>query len=259
MESRPGDVKKRLQILMDVWMRLVGLWESEGGIGRDQVVDLLRESYRAARLEPLRGASLPPDIFDKEMASLYVVGKYGMGLDRQYPELFDAIFSREERYEEALRLLLEGSPDHIKDLLETILGSLDDNEIARMLRVLFTKVYFGFSSEEELFQALRKLAEAIPEKERIAAKYARFYIAFRVASSIASGTVRNRIVKEVMKQASALQLRHLRGVIPDDSYIASIARDVFHVNERVIRQTLSVEEGRRRRARQGDEGERRTG
>ena len=255
VQRRHDDVKRRLQILMDLWLSVISRWESGEKLSRSDVAEMLRETYENAGLQPLRGASLPPDIYDKELASLYVVGKYGMGLDKQYPELFDEIFSKEERYEEAIRLLerSDGNPENTRDLLKAVLGSLDDNEIARMLRLKFTQVYFGFASEDELFNLIRNLYIRVPDKQKIASKYARFYIAFRVASAIYRGGVKNKIVKEVLKQASALNLSDIHGVIPDDEYIAAIARGVFGVAERTLRQTLSLEGRKTRNSSRGPE------
>jgi hypothetical protein len=245
--QRSDDVKRRLQILMDLWLSIISRWESGQELSRKDVIEMLQRTYESAGIEPLRGASTPPDIYDKELASLYVVGKYGMGLEKQYPELFDNIFMKEIKYEEAIQILEseDGNTEKTRDIIKTILGTLDDNEIARMLRLKFTKVYFGFTTEDNLYKVIKNLYDRIPEKRKLASKYARFYIAFRVASAIARGDIKNKIIKEIFKQASALKLSQIHGIIPDDSYIATIARDVFRVPERTLRQILTLESGKR--------------
>jgi hypothetical protein len=253
--ERSDDVRKRLQVLMDLWLKIISLWESGERPSREEVVEMLREAYEKAGLEPLRGASTPPDLFDKEMASLYVVGKYGMGLDRQYPEIFDSIFNKEVKYEEALSAILKRSDvrdEDLENLLKAILGSFTDNDVARMLRIKLTQVYFGFADEEELVRILKTIYEKLPNKRKLAIKYIRFFIAFKVASAIARGRVRNKIVKEIVKQASALSFSNIHGVLPDDSYIATIARGVFGVGDRVIRTTLSPEKSGSRGAREAE-------
>jgi len=242
--ERRDDVRRRLWVLMDLWLRIISLWDSGERPSREEVVEMLKEAYEKAGLEPLRGASTPPDLFDKEMASLYVVGKYGMGLDRQYPEIFDSMFSREVKYEEVLSMMLKGDEkgkEDLESLLNAILGSLTDNDMARMLRIKLTQVYFGFADEEELVRILKAIYEKLPNKRKLAVKYIRFFIAFKVASAIARGSVRNKIVKEIVKQASALSFSEIHGVLPDDSYIATIAKEVFGVEDRLIRSTLSPE------------------
>lgn len=245
-QGRPAsDVSARLEVLKDLWAKIVDIWESRGILTRDEVVAMLRGAYERAGLEPIRGKALPDDIYDKEMASLYVVGKYGMGIEDQYPEIFDRVFYREVKYEAAAKALLGGRPEVARAKVESILGTVTDNELARMLRLKLTEVYFGFADEGELFELLKSLAKAFPEKERIAVKYARFYTALMIARKISEGEVRNRIYKEAYKQAAAVKLG-LHGVLPDDDYIADIARSVYHVPERILRSTLKLESGRRR-------------
>ncbi|GAB6148180.1 DUF2192 domain-containing protein [Stetteria hydrogenophila] len=250
---RPGrgrsDAAVRLEVLKDLWARILDLWESRGSLSRDEVVAMLRGSYERAGLEPLRGKAVPEDIYDKEMASLYVVGKHGMGMEAQYPEIFDRVFYKEVRYEAAAKALLDGDPGVARAKVESILGSVSDNEIARMLRLKLTEVYFGFDSEESLFNLLRSIARVLPEKERVAVKYARFYAALMLARKISEGEVRNRLYKEAYKQAVALKLG-LHGAIPDDAYVADIARGVFHVPERVLRSVLKLDGGRGQRGRE---------
>ncbi|MEB3860121.1 MAG: DUF2192 domain-containing protein, partial [Desulfurococcales archaeon] len=71
-------------------------------------------------------------------------------------------------------------------------------------------------------------------------KYARFYIAFQVASAISRGRVRDRLTKEAVKQALALELQPLKGVIPDDKYIAVIASEVFKIPKRHLLNMLKI-------------------
>ncbi len=246
MVDRSRDVQRRLSLLMDVWNEIVSEWESGRDVTRERVVAKLREAYAREKLSPLRGASLPEDIYDKEMASLYVVGKYGMGLEEVYPQLFDRLFPDEIKYEKAIAALLTEEPEVARVKVQALLGRLDDNVIARMLRLKFTEVYFGFSSEESLVNLIRALVRAFPEKERIAVKYARFYIAFKIASAIYRGEVRDRITKEAMKQATALSFNGMQGVLPDDNYISKIASEVFRVRQSRLRGILKAGEKRRR-------------
>ncbi len=245
MVERSKDVQRRLNLLMDVWNDIISLWESGRKVDREFVVRMLREAYERERISPLRGASMPEDIYDKEMASLYVVGKYGMGLEEVYPNLFDEIFKDEVKYEKAIAALLTEEPETARAKVQVLLGRLDDNVIARMLRLKFTEIYFGFADEEALVSLVKALIKAFPEKERIAVKYARFYIAFKIASAISRGEVRNRITKEALKQATALNFDGLQGVIPDDNYISKIAVEVFRVRPQRLRGILKTGDRRR--------------
>ena len=238
-ESR--DLKRRLALLVDLWNEIIIMWDSGKEVTRDDVIEMLREAYRKEKLSPLRGASMPEDIYEKELASLYVVGKHGMGLHEQYPELFDKLFHDIMRFEQAIKILLTEDPETARAKVKALLGDVNDNVLARMLRVKLAEVYFGFSSHESMVNTLKAIAKALPDKERLAVKYARFYIAFRVAEEIHKGTIRDRISKEAMKQALALELGITRGAIPDDKYIEKIAVEVFKVPRRILSNILSTQ------------------
>ncbi len=248
--QRGVSVKRRLSLAMDVWEEILSEYEQGSSIDRGRAVAILKRLYEAEGVEPLRGASTPPDLYEKELATLYVVGKHGMGVDKSHPELFDRLFSDEVRYEEAIRILLTSPPEEARMRVEALLGGkLDDNTVARMLRLKLTEMYFGFVDEESFERLLRALVEAFPEKKKLASKYARFYIAFRIADAIQKGEVRDRITKEAMKQALALRLNYLEKTLPDDDYIRKIAGEVFSVPQHLLKMILS---GGRRGDKKGD-------
>ncbi len=243
---KTSDDNKRVQILMDIWNKIIDLWESGKTLTRGEVIKMLKESYKEADLVPIKGASNPPDLFDKELASLYIIGKCGMGLDTQYPEIFDNIFVREERYERAIEILLAEPSGKAREKIVALLGGkIDDNEIARMLRLKLTQVYFGFVNEDSLLDLLKALIRTFPELEKLVSKYIRFYIALKVARAIALGEIKDRVTKEALKQATALKMSWLRGIIPDDNYIAIIAKDLFKVPKKTLRNTLQLTKGKK--------------
>ncbi|MEB3765382.1 MAG: DUF2192 domain-containing protein [Desulfurococcales archaeon] len=247
MVSRAKDVQRRLNLLFDLWNTIINLWEQDRSIDRAKVIEILKREYKKERLSPLRGASLPEDIFDKEMASLYIVGKYGMGLEDQYPDLFDAIFYPEIKYDQIIEIVMSSTPEEAREKIMALLGSIpDDNTIARILRLRFTQVYYGFADEESLKNLAKSLAKVFPEKEKIISKYVRFYIAFKVASAIYRGEVKDRLTKEAMKQGTALIFSDFHGSIPDDKYIRKIASEVFRVNKRVLDHVLAPREKRKK-------------
>ncbi len=234
------DVKQRIELLTSIWDRVLKEWD-RGSLTRGRVRDLLKEAYEKREITPLKGASNPPDLYDKELASLYVIGKYGLGLDEEYPELFDKIFSDEIRYEKAVEVLLTMDPGSARDRIVFLLGGkMDDNVIARMFRLELAKTYFGYSSTSRIEAALKAFAKAFPEKEKTVSKYARFYIAFQVASGISRGSIKDRLTKEAVKQALALELQPLKGVIPDDKYIAVIATEVFRIPKKYLLNMLKI-------------------
>ena len=239
-----GVYKTRVSIAVDLLSRLL----REHIVDRSLAAEMLRAAYEEHGLSPIMGASTPPDIYDKELATLYVVARYGLGLDEEEPRWFQALFSREIAYEEAAKLIEGGAP---REEIERVLGGrLDENQVARILRVVTTKILLGYADEEELFRLLRRIPEVLPEYAQVARKYARFYIALRLAEAIATRRVRDRITKEAEKQALAARIG-LEKIIPDDKYIALIAQRLFHQPKGRLSKILKLEEHGRASPSQG--------
>lgn len=236
------DTKKRINVLMDVWNKIIEVWEESGGtLTRGDVVKILKDAYDRESIRPLKGIANPADLYDKELSSLYVVGKYGMGLDEQYPELFDKIFHEEVKFESVINIILKEPLDKAVEKVKVILGDVSDNTLARILRLKMTEVFFGFTGREDFVNLVRILSKAFPSKAKTIENYTRFYIAFKVAEAIARGEVKDRISKEALKHAMALELGLSdKRKLPDDSYISRIAEEVFGVPRRSLSEILSV-------------------
>ncbi len=237
-EESKSAYRTRISAAIDILSRLV----REHVVDRELAAETLRAVYEEMGLSPIMGAATPPDIYDKELATLYVVARYGLGLDVEEPSWFKALFYKELAYEEAARLIMEGAP---REKIEEVLGGLDENQLARMLRVVTTKILLGYADEDELIRLLRRIPEVLPDYAKVARKYARFYIALRVAEAIATSRVRNRIAKEALKQALAARIG-LEKVIPDDEYIAIIAQRLFHMPKKRLSRILKLEESKAR-------------
>ncbi len=228
--------RKRIQIIVD----LLGEIIRKGNVtSREELRELIKETYEKHGIVPIKGKATPPDLYDKEIASLYVIAKYGLALDDEYPSLFDNLFRTEEKYEEAIKNILENNYEEArKNLIEaSSQGQIDSNTVARMLRVAFTKLLFGFITEDEFAKILKKTAEAIPEEERTVRNFVRFYIAFKVAEMISRGEIRNKGFKEASKKAIGLRLGFPR-IAPRDDYIEAIAKEVFMVPDKVLEKVL---------------------
>jgi hypothetical protein len=74
--------KRRIQVAVSI---LSELSKKAGELTRPQVVEILRRTYEKQGLQPIRGKALPQDIYDKELATVYVVGKHGLNLHEEYP------------------------------------------------------------------------------------------------------------------------------------------------------------------------------
>jgi hypothetical protein len=251
MVERKRVYRKKITVAIDLLGNITGDEE----LDRESAVAALKDSYERTRLSPFRGSAFPEDIYDKEMATLYIVGKYGMGIDNDFPEVFEKIFGKEKAYEEALETLLSAAePDEKRKKIENLLGrEPDSNEIARILRILFTKIVLGFDDEERIVSALHEAIKVFPEHENDIKKYARFYIGFRIAEMIATGQIRSKVDKEARKQALNLKMG-LGKVMPDDTYIYNIARNVFKVPRQKL---MGILQPRRRQRSETGKGSRR--
>lgn len=244
------DPKKARDVLKD---RISAAMEALSRIIRENVRDrrkaqhIVEEVYRSRALQPIRGKAWPPDIWDKELATLYTVARYALGLDKDYPDIFHSIFSVEEMLEKAGEAILELNDfEQARKLLLFYLGGkIDSNTVARLLRVFATEVIFGFRSEREFEELLRRLANVLPEEMQTIRKYARYYIALRLAQAIAARLIKNRIAKEALKQALAARIGFEK-ILPDDEYVGFIARSVFGVDKRKLGKVLSVKEAQPR-------------
>lgn len=240
MAAQKSVYKKKISVSIDVLSEIADRGISE----RDEVIKILKEKYDEYRVSPFRGIAQPEDLFDKEMATLYVIGKYGMGINEDYPELFKKVFEREEKYEEFINEILSDKDDDAKKAgaLEKLgTEALTSNDVARILRVVFTKLVFGFSSEDELVKIMAEMERLFPENAKDVKSFKKFYIGFRLAEMITTGEVRNRMEKEAMKQALVLKMGSGK-IAPDDRYIAVIARRVFKVPKDKLERILSVGE-----------------
>ncbi|AFZ70853.1 hypothetical protein Calag_1131 [Caldisphaera lagunensis DSM 15908] len=237
MEKEGKDLKKRKSILMDLWNDLITIWESNPKkVTREYVIERLKNEYNKEKISPIKGATDPKDLYDKEMTSLYVLGKYGMGLEIQYPELFDLVFAQEIKMDQINEILLSDNLDGGKDKILAIIGGINGNTIAKIMRLGVTKEYFGFIDQRSVVKLADSLKKLFPNQENEVNKYMKFYAAFKISKAIDDGTVRNRIMKEALRQALAIELNIDKKNMPRDNYIMKVASGSFNIPKKVIRQ-----------------------
>ncbi|WFO76192.1 DUF2192 domain-containing protein [Desulfurococcaceae archaeon MEX13E-LK6-19] len=236
MKAKKNLYKKKIQTIVDILGDIVNLKDIE----REQLIKMVEKIYNERNIEPFRGKAYPPDIFDKELASLYVVGKYGLGLDDDYPELFRKIFDKEIRFDEAIEHLMNGEYEEARKILSELSPQkeIDSNTLARMFRIAFTKIILGFDDENRFFELLKRAKEAFPEEERTVRNYVRYYIAFRTAEAIAKGNIRDKLAKEIFKQALSARLG-IEKILPSDDYIREICVNVFKVPREILEKILT--------------------
>lgn len=235
--------KKRIQIAVEL---LSEFMKHVDAIDRNKAVETLRKTYNAKKLQPIKGKATPPDIFDKEMATLYVIGKYGLKLDNEVPELFEKIFYIEKTLDEVGVDIVEGRHEQAREKLKKVSpsGVIDSNIVARMLRIPLTKFILGFITEDELKNVLHETTKAIPEEEKTVKNYARFFIGLKLAEMIYKGEIRSREEKEAFKKALAIRIGFPRSS-PGDNYVRAIAKSVFGISDEVLDRLLTKPQERR--------------
>lgn len=234
--------RKKISVGLEILAKVL----SENITDRATIVSILKEYYQASGVKPFMGAKVREDLYDKELTTLYVIGKYGMGLDEDNKEVFEKIFDKELKIEKAIEILFSDMDMQQKrEFIKKIMGTeIDGNEASRIFRVAFTKVILGFGKEEDFAKLLSVFQEVFHEHKKTVENYAKFYIAYRLCEKLYTGEISDKLSKEIEKQALNLRLG-LGFTLPDDKYIYSIAKNVFGVpKERLLRiLTIKDEEG----------------
>jgi hypothetical protein len=74
IDARRARQTQRARI--DAAMEALSIILQKGVADRQEAVRILSEVYQRHAVQPIRGKAWPPDIWDKEMATLYVLAKY---------------------------------------------------------------------------------------------------------------------------------------------------------------------------------------
>lgn len=236
--------RKRIQVAISLLGDLVKRVDE---IDRVKAIEILKETYESSRLEPIRGKSTPPDIYDKEIATLYIIGKYGLSLHKEHPELFEKIFYIEETLDSAIEDLLNDKPDVMREKLKKISpsGVVDGNTVARLLRLPLIRHILGFSDEDYFKNVIHKALKYLSEEEKTIRNYVKFFIGLKLAEAIYRGEVKSREEKEAYKKALAIRIG-LSKLTPSDEYVEIIARNIFNVNTKILNKILKARSERSR-------------
>lgn len=225
--------RKRIRVLVDTWSEIM----LNDVRDRERAVELLKKLYSEAGIDPIRGASTPPDLFDKEMISLYIIGKWGLGIDQEVPrEQLEKLFPLEiaiDRFVE--KILSSDDPSKICEEEKEFCQSLDDSKVARILRFAFTKMYFGFGTEEEFRRVLKALYQALPSFEETIRRFTKFFIAYKIGEMIARGAIKTKMEMSLAKNTLALELS-IPKAVPSNKYILEVAKHYFQIPERIRRE-----------------------
>lgn len=226
--------RKRVKVYVDV----LGVLLTMDNPTRSNAIDVLRRYFEKEGIEPFRGTSKPPDIYEKELISLYIVGTRGLGIDRDYPDKFKAIFSAEMVYDELVRAAESSDVNNIKDVWKGILGrDVTEVDVARVLRFIIVLYYLDFVQHDYVAKMLRKIAEAFPEYIETVRRFTKFFVAIKISSDIANGVIRDKMKKELTKQLLLLDVGVSKSV-PSDKYIREIAKVLFNIPKKTLDKTL---------------------
>ena len=225
--------RKRIRVLVDAWSMI-----AQGKAKtREEVIELLKKLYEENGVDPLRGASKPADLYEKDLMSLYIIGKWGLGLDKDLPpEVFERIFTVESRYEKAAEALINyEDPHEVRDKVTSALRGLqlDGPIMARILRFAFTLHYYGFLDRKEFEKALRNAYKAFPELEDTIRRFAKFYIAYRIGEELVKGSVKNKLELDVLRNTVALEVG-IPKAVPKLGYVIDVAKAFFTLPKKIL-------------------------
>ncbi|MCY0860370.1 MAG: DUF2192 domain-containing protein [Sulfolobaceae archaeon] len=211
--------RSRIKALTDIWSQILA---NPAGLSREDLPLLIQKVYEENNIKPFRGFKTE-NLFDKEIISLYVVGKDGLGFFEEYKTVFERLFSDELTYDEALNLIINKKPIEAFELLNK-----NKEKLARVLRLAFTRVVFSFADEQLLINALRELHSTnVDEMQHTAESFARFYTAFKLAEGIVEGTIKSKLDYEAQKRAISITIG-IKYPLPKQSYVSLIVEEVFN-------------------------------
>lgn len=225
---------KRVEVAIDLISKAL-----RGEIdSRRELIAALEEAYTRLGIEPIRGRS-KINIYEKEMCTVYVVAKYGLGLDpSEYRDFYEKFLDVELKAEKAAERLKAGEGE--RAAIEEM-GSSDENTVFRIARLEATAVLLGFKSDDELATLLRAIEEAFPNLRQKVNGFKKFFIAFRVAQALLAGNVTNRLEKEALKHALCIKFNAVKAA-PSDDFIREIAVDVLGASERLVSNALVLKQ-----------------
>ncbi len=240
--------KERIQVAVDLWDRIL-----RGQIKtRAQLEEQLYVEYKRRGIEPFRGFS-KVRIYDKEIATVFVVGKYGLGLDNDLVESTKHIFTVEYRCDKAYAILKERGFNVDEDVKTVVRELLDRGELGvdledrafRFMRYVFTGTILQLFPEEDFVLSYRAAQGIFPELRDILIRYIKFYVAFKIAEGIVLGKITSPAERKIYKYAYCVKLNVPR-CAPSDKLIREVTLRVYKAPRNTINRLfadLSAREG----------------
>lgn len=204
---------------------------------RSALVAELQSIYEARGIEPFRGLS-KDGVYDKEIATVYLVGIYGAAV--LAPGDFDNIFYVENRAMEAVEIIkgvTEVVTEELKEALrrktEEVKGKSAEDKVFRVLRVVFTGTMLGYFPEMLLVKTIKTYEAVYPELSERLLNYAAFYSAYKIAEDIALGRIRSAESLKILKYSYCLKMGFQK-CKPSDRLIAEIAASIYKMNKSIL-------------------------
>ncbi|ADY01105.1 MAG: DUF2192 domain-containing protein [Vulcanisaeta sp.] len=240
--------KSRIEAATEIWSKIMRNEVST----RNQLEELVYIVYKQKGIEPFRGLS-KVRIYDKEIATIYIVGKYGLGImDGELANALKGIFNVEIVCDDiynflkgrSFQLSNDNEIEQLKKMLDNeVLGPKIEERGFRLMRYIFTGTIMRFFPEDDLIGTYKALSTAFPDLATTFIRYIKFYVAFRVAEDIALGNIKKVEEKKIMKYAHCLRL-NLTKCAPHDKLIREIALRVYRVPRKVLDRLFPNEDQR---------------
>lgn len=206
------------------------------------LVEALKEAYKRRGVEPLRGFSTE-SIFDKELATVHIVGVYGAGVIA--PGELDDLFYVENRAHQALEVvravtevLTEEMKERIRGAVVEIKGKDLEDKVFRFLRYAFTGTVLGVFAEPLFVKAVRTAEAVYPDMEEKFVRYMAFYTAYKIAELIAEDSIRSPDDLKIYKYSYCLQLGFQK-CKPSDKLIKEVAVNVYKVDKAKVNRLIA--------------------
>ncbi|RLF22675.1 MAG: hypothetical protein DRN15_08330 [Thermoprotei archaeon] len=218
--------RDRVEVCIEIWGMIL-----EGSLNsRDEVRNTLQEYYSERNIEPIRGRT-KIDLYDKELITLYIVGKYGLGVDKEAQNLINNILQLERKCDIAYHRIMRG--ENPRMVMEELFHSHDPVLIFRVLRFVVTLNVLGFVPDDHVVKMLSYMTKAYPELSQRFFSFARFYVALKVAEAIALRRVKSPVEKEALKHSLCIKLGFEKAT-PSDEFIYDLARCIYKIEDEIL-------------------------
>ncbi|MGC8974295.1 MAG: DUF2192 domain-containing protein [Thermoproteus sp.] len=209
---------------------------------RLELVEALREAYKKRGVEPLRGFSTE-SIFDKELATVHIVGVYGAGVIA--PGDLDNLFYIENKAHAVLdivknitEVVTDEVKENIKRSVADIKGKDLEDKVFRFLRYAFTGTVLGIFAEPLFVKAVRTAEAVYPDLDEKFVRYMAFYTAYKIAELIATDAIRSPNDLKIYKYSFCLQLGFQK-CKPSDKLIKEVAVNVYKVEKAKVNRLIT--------------------